>query len=420
MTRSLPAPAPTLNTIGAIIGPISQGAEPRAWAIFADGTLRLTDKLAIIAGIRYSHEKKTLFLPSTTTDPNNTTSSRPFLANNRASQTWGDVTPRVSLRYEIANNTNIYASFSQGFKSGTYGTSLPSIANPNGPIPAYIAVSNPARPEKATAYEIGFKTAQRGWRLNFAAFYYDYKDLQVQTSSLLPPPAPALLVTQLTNAASSKIYGLELSGSVDMTDRLKVSGGVGWTHSRYKQFTGAQAYGLCPLTPRTEGGVTSYYDATGYVVFSSPTGICVDTSTASRPAIPDGYNTRSTGLMDRSGDPILRSPEWNANLMIDYTAPTRIGEVGVNLAANYSSKFGLNDLTPVGIGDRFYRFAQPAYVMINAQISLVPAFNENLKLTIWGRNLADEDVFISGLGNAGDRYIVGPPLTYGMQIDFRF
>jgi len=412
--------APTLNTLGNIVGPITQGANPRAWALFADGTWRITDRLALIAGIRYSHEEKSIFLPGTQSDPNGpTSSSRPYLANNRASQTWNDVTPRVSLRYEIADNTNIYASFSKGFKSGTYGSTLP-VVREVGATPEYYSVSNPANPEKATAYEIGFKTAQRGWRLNFAAFYYDYKDLQVTTSSLLPPPAPAILQTQLTNAASSEIYGLELSGSVDVTDRLTISGGVGWTHARYKDFTGAQAYGLCPLTAKVENGVTNYYDATGFVVFSSPANICVDTSTASRPPIPDGYNTRSTGLMDRSGDPLLRSPEWNANLTVDYTAPTKLGEFGFNVAANYSSEYGLNDLTPVGPGDRGYRFSQPSYVMLNAQVSLVPAFNENMKFTVWGRNLANETTIISGLGNAGDRYVVGPPVTYGFQIDFKF
>ena len=96
------------------------------------------------------------------------------------------------------------------------------------------------------------------------------------------------------------------------------------------------------------------------------------------------------------------------------------GEVGFNLAANYTSKYGLNDLTPVGPGKRFYRFAQQGFVMINAQLSLRPKFNENLKLTLWGRNLADEVIRISGLGSAGDRFVIGPPLTYGIQIDFDF
>lgn len=412
--------AKTLNTLGPIIGPISQGARPRAWAVFADGTLQVTDRLAVIAGIRYSWERKSLIAPNTTTNPAAATASLPYLPDHMASKTWHSITPRFSLRYEVAPNTNVYASYSQGFKSGAYGSTLPTIANPAGGIPAYIAVSNPADPEKADAFEIGFKTAQHGWRFNVAAFYEKYKNLQVQTSSLLPPPAPPLLVTQLTNAASSKIYGLEVSGSADLTDHLTVSAGVGWTHARYESFTGAQAYGLCPLTPQTVNGVTSYVDATGFVRFTGPAGICVDTSTASNPAIPAGYNTRSTGLMDRSGDQMLRSPDWTANFMLDYTLPTHVGEFGFNVAANYSSSYGLNDLTPVGIGDRYYRFAQPAYVMINAEISLVPAFDPDLKFTLWGRNLANEVTYISGLGNAGDRYIVGPPRTYGVQIDAKF
>jgi iron complex outermembrane receptor protein len=253
-----------------------------------------------------------------------------------------------------------------------------------------------------------------------AAFHYNYKDLQVQSFTLLPPPAPPILASQLTNAASSEIYGFEISGSIDVSQYLTVNAGLAWTHARYKNFTTAQGFGLCPLTSKTVSGVTTYYDATGYVVFSSPTNICNDTTVAGSPALPAGFNTRTAGTIDRSGDPMIRAPEWNANLAVDWRIPTSYGQFGFNGSAFYSSWYGLADLSPTGIGDKSYRYIQPAYVMLNAQLSLAPKFNENLKFTLWGRNLADETIYLSASGSGGDKYTFASGRTYGVQIEFNF
>ncbi len=410
--------APNVSTIGTISAPRDTAANPRAWALYADGTYRLTDRLAVVAGIRYSWEKKTFItpFPITTTNPAQASAAQPYLPGGQVSKTWDAFTPRFSLRYEIADNTNIYASFSKGFKSGAYGSTLPT-ATVNG-IPT--SIDNPAEPEKATAYEIGIKTAQRNWSFSAAAFYYDYTNLQVQTASFLPPPAPPILASQLTNAASSEIYGLEFNGSVNLTDTFTLSGGLAWTHARYKKFDTAQGFGLCPITTQTINGVTGLWDATGTVFFAPAANLCNDTTVTGAPALPAGFNTRSAGTVDRSGLQMLRSPEWNANISMDWRIPTRAGEFGLNANAKYSSEYGLNDLSPRGIGDRRYRYFQPSYVMINGQISFVPQFNENLKLTIWGRNLADEPVLTSAIGSGGDKYVYGAPRTYGVQVDFKF
>src|SRR5439155_6128374 len=104
-----------------------------------------------------------------------------------AQDSWSKFTPRATVRYEIAPRTNVYASWSKGYRSGTF--------NPNPPNTA-VDVWTAVRPETITAYEVGFKTARRSLRFDIAGFYYIYKDLHVSTTSVstacnnLPPGTP--------------------------------------------------------------------------------------------------------------------------------------------------------------------------------------------------------------------------------------
>jgi iron complex outermembrane receptor protein len=40
-------------------------------------------------------------------------------------------------------------------------------------------------PEKIDAYEIGYKTARGRWRLDTAAYYYNYRNLQVSSLQIV-------------------------------------------------------------------------------------------------------------------------------------------------------------------------------------------------------------------------------------------
>jgi iron complex outermembrane receptor protein len=418
----------TLTTMGAVSGGLPgqpvriSNVRSKAAAGYADGTYRLTDKLAIIGGVRYSYEKKTFENPDpiTTANPALASALKPYLANNRAAKSWTALTPRIVLRYEVAPNSNVYASFSKGFKSGTYGSTLLTITNPAGTVPAAYLVNNPASPEKADAYEIGFKTAQGRWRLNTAAFYYDYKDLQVQAVATLPPPLVGSTVV-LTNAASSKIKGLEAEGGYDLTDNLSLRAGVAYTHARYDKFPDAPATGVCPVTVRTINGVTAPWDATGLV---NLTGIATPCTDATRPGglpIPDGYNTRNQGKMDRSGAQMLRAPDWTFNVALDYTLPTSFGAFAANINAAYSSSFPVTDLSPTSATDPSYKYVQPSYTVINAQVSFSPANNDNLTFTVYGKNLGNEVIYgYPAASQYGDTYSFMPPLTYGVKVDYKF
>lgn len=160
-----------------------------ALAFFAQDTFSLSDSVRLTVGGRYSWEKKNVdnFVEFDFTrfyDPSN-----PVLAPHRlASKSWSSFTPKIGIDVDLGPNTMAYASFSKGFKAGTYDLQ---------------ALIDPVDPEKIDSYDVGIKTtmADGAVRLNLAGFYYDYTNLQTGKVT------GATLV--LENAASAEIYGVE-------------------------------------------------------------------------------------------------------------------------------------------------------------------------------------------------------------------
>ncbi len=93
-----------------------------------------------------------------------------------------------------------YVSFSHGFKSGGFG--LFAVGAP------------PALPEQVNAYIVGLKSDwfDHRFRANLEAFDYDYKHQQVEVIE----GGSAVE----TNAAGSRIYGLDTTLTEKVTDKL--------------------------------------------------------------------------------------------------------------------------------------------------------------------------------------------------------
>jgi iron complex outermembrane receptor protein len=85
----------------------------------------------------------------------------------------------------------------------------------------------PFGPEFAKSYEVGFKfdSADRRLRLNGAAFYTDYTDLQVQVLVGVQPLT--------ANAGGAEIRGFELELQAVPVENLQLSAGVGYTDAEY-------------------------------------------------------------------------------------------------------------------------------------------------------------------------------------------
>ncbi|MCB1661888.1 MAG: TonB-dependent receptor [Pseudomonadales bacterium] len=196
--------------------------ENESWAVFAQGTYDLTDQLSITLGVRYTEDTKE-FKPD-----QYILSAAPFfglpvglrvLPNETAEETFEDVTPMVSLTYRWTETLMTYLSYSEGYKSGGY---TQRVFPPLPEIPSF-------DPEYVEVYEVGFKyeDLEKGYRLNGAAFYSDYSDLQIQTFIGIAP------ITK--NAAEASITGLELEFVYTPTETWLLEGSIGWIDAEFEK-----------------------------------------------------------------------------------------------------------------------------------------------------------------------------------------
>ena len=142
---------------------------------------------------------------------------------------------RLGLNYQITPDVFAYATFSQGFKSGGFTTRLTAPFNPDfDPSAALIGAGIPPglstlvfQPETSDTYEVGLKTDLFGGtvRANFAAFWNEYKDIQIVVTRGISPANE--------NAGDGRIRGLEMELEVYPADGLSLIGSFGYTDAEY-------------------------------------------------------------------------------------------------------------------------------------------------------------------------------------------
>lgn len=198
-----------------------------SYALFGQATVHLSDALDLTVGGRYTHDKKSALQIGTTTDTGPVIAA-PFSTTNRAS--WSSFDPKVTLDLKLSPDASVYASYSTGFKSGGFQYT------PFSKEQADIVF----RPENITAYEAGIKSQWLDRRLtvNVAAYYYDYKDLQISRIIDVPTgvgnaTTPVVLIS---NAASSKVKGVDLEITARPSDNFTVNIAYGYLDAKYDNY----------------------------------------------------------------------------------------------------------------------------------------------------------------------------------------
>ncbi len=216
-------------------------------ALFAQGTYDATDRFHITAGVRYTDETKK-FTPDQIIHENIfalavgtglSDVEAPFLAAGtrilpflEKELTYDNFDPYLNLSYDVSEDLMVYASYSEGFKSGGFSQRVfppvvpPFTAPPGTPdidlIPTFL-------PEFVQVYELGFKFSgmEGKMRLNGAAYYTDYTDLQVQVFTSVAP------ITK--NAGAATIKGFELEMQATPADGWFVEAGIGYIDAGYDE-----------------------------------------------------------------------------------------------------------------------------------------------------------------------------------------
>jgi iron complex outermembrane recepter protein len=195
-------------------------------AAFAEVDYGLTDALSLIAGLRYTHEKKEVDIASLTRNINSpcdvTAGTCPYDFSD--DETWDAVSGRLGLKYETANGSTAYAHVSRGQRSGGYNLRNTAADTVNfGP--------GPFDEETIDSFEVGFKSDFGGrGRLNAAAFYNRVDDMQREIN-LADPVAGVVQV--IRNTADAEIPGVEVDGVFALGERTVLLASVGWLDAQY-------------------------------------------------------------------------------------------------------------------------------------------------------------------------------------------
>jgi iron complex outermembrane recepter protein len=207
---------PTLSEI--LFAGLNNTLDPRVdgrdIAAFGQANVRLGSRLATVAGIRYSRDRKTMDNAGRTMAGDRVLTSFQY-RDSTSDAAW---TPKFALDYRIDERTFTYVSATRGYKSGGFNISAPT---PRGGF----------GPEWAWTYEAGVKSSplNERARLNGAVYFTDYTDLQVQT-----PLSPGVI--DIRNAATATIRGVELEAEIQAVPRWRMGGHAAWIDARYDRY----------------------------------------------------------------------------------------------------------------------------------------------------------------------------------------
>ena len=338
--------------------------DTKAWSVFADVTYDLTEQLSLTAGGRYTNDRRDADIFRA----NYLGTGSPFFGNRSAvflsatsdytaSRTFKNFSPRAVVSYQPDRNLNLYASYSRGFKAGSFDPRGANFATPE--------VVNGYAPETLDSYEAGVKTRfERGY-VNFAAFYSNYRDLQVPGSLEIDSNGDGVndgFVGAVTNAGKAVIKGLELEGSFRILPGLNLIANGSLLDPKYKEF------------------------------------------------IVNGINVADQRR-------IQNTPKWQSYVALDYSMPLPRGRL--NLNASWSRKGAITQFeTPVADID------EKAYDLFDA--SAVWNVGNGLTLGLHGKNLGDKRYKTSGynfptLGlERNVSAFFGPPRTVTLTLGYRY
>ncbi|MBP7334243.1 TonB-dependent receptor [Niveispirillum sp.] len=192
-----------------------------SYAVFGQANYDIVDALTLTVGGRYSHETRDATIAQTAPAGVGYAIINPAL--NRSSSE-SDFSPLVSLNYKLDRNLSVYATYAEGVKSGGFN------AEPYAGTATTVGQTLAFEPEHATSYEVGLKSMfwQRRASLNLALYRMSFDDLQVSTFNGV--------AFSVANAASARSTGVELEGSVTPVRGLTLTGSVGYSRAKYRDF----------------------------------------------------------------------------------------------------------------------------------------------------------------------------------------
>ncbi len=361
---------------GGDVGFISDSKPEReSISVYGQGTWSLTDRSRVIAGLRYTEDEVysavTNFYGREGTEILEIESEK--------------VTGRLALEVDLGDATMVYASYTRGFKPGgsnlTFGRE--ALVSPIVVLPVF-------EEETIDAYELGLKTdlLDGRMRLNSAAFFYTYDNLQYQATD------PEVFQGGVGNIPESEIMGAELELGAFLSDSLIFDARLAWLDTEITS-------NHLALDNVESEAATNALLAQGISLFS-----------------PEVEIARAAQIADVRGNELAKTPGFTANLALTYSHTLAAwGDIESTVSYTHRGDFRHrifnNPLTDEVDG----------YDTVDLLVRFLPA-DAPWRLELIGKNLTDEDGInarftdVFGVGATGDQFIPPRQLMVRVGIDF--
>lgn len=226
-------------------------------AVFAQADWTVTEKFHVLPGIRYNYDKKIANYKRETYGGLQTTdvallALKNGVYSNQAFDTDVEETNfsgQLTLQYKANQRFNAFGTFSVSYKP--VGVNIAGLPTANGRVLLELARVNP---ESVTHYEFGVKTRPTPRSILNVVFHNtDIKDYQTQVQT----PEPGVNRGYLANAEKVRVLGVEVDGSLRISNAFSVYGALAYTDGKYVTFTNA------PVPLEETGGERAFKDISG-------------------------------------------------------------------------------------------------------------------------------------------------------------
>ncbi|MFT5889183.1 MAG: iron complex outermembrane receptor protein [Zhongshania sp.] len=302
----------------------STAVETESVAYFMQYDWLVTDTLTFVLGLRYGEDKR---VGNISSGKDGLPGAGPFTTGQEdfdvvLKGSDYDFTPKLTVSWEVLEDLTIFATYTQGFKSGGFAAAVFTDDNLT------------FEPETADAYEIGFKSKLFDGSLIFngAFFHTQYADLQVRNFD-----GTKIFVT---NAADATTTGFEFDFFwLPPVPYLSIGGSGGIVDAKYAEY-------LCAVP------VAGTASGTG-----DPSCYNENTGPQDDPTAPS--------FQDLSDQPLAFAPEKSASLFTSLDMP--LLNTGINLLLGVDAIYQGKHFTDTD-NDPFSR--QEATTKVNARIGI--------------------------------------------------
>ncbi len=279
----------------------------------------------------------------------------------KADDKWDNISYLVNGNYALTDDISVYLTYATGYNGGGFNARASNLAS----------FQTPYDKEEVETWELGLKSEllDNRLRLNVAVFTNDYTDIQINQFEAGTGGAS----TRIVNAGAGTYQGIEFDITMVPVDGLTIDLTYGYLDAQYDE----------------------------YMARNPATYMMQDISKV--PTVPN-------------------APENPAALGVQYDfEPFSFGALSARMDMTYKDEVVFHPF------NNQYDAADD-HTLINGRISLNDiklgcCEDGSLRVSLWGKNLSDEDyrqwgIDFGSLGYAGNTF--GEPRTYGLDVVYNF